>query len=40
MPFQEAASERINQAVTGREPAGKAIADLNALFLKSFARSG
>ena len=40
MPFQEAASERINQAVTGREPAGKAIADLNALFLKSFARNG
>jgi multiple sugar transport system substrate-binding protein len=36
MPFQEAASQRINQAVTGREPAAQAIADLNALFLKSF----
>ena len=36
MPFQEAASERINTAVTGREPASKAIADLNAMFVKSF----
>ncbi|WLR95054.1 extracellular solute-binding protein [Shinella zoogloeoides] len=36
MPFQEAASQRINQAVTGHEPAAQAIADLNALFLKSF----
>ena len=36
MPFQEAASQRINRAVTGREPAAQAIADLNALFVKSF----
>ncbi|WP_421580558.1 extracellular solute-binding protein [Shinella sp. M31] len=36
MPFQAAASERINQAVTSREPAARAIADLNDLFLKSF----
>jgi multiple sugar transport system substrate-binding protein len=36
MSFQEAASQRVNQAVTGREPAAKAIDDLNALFLKSF----
>ncbi|MCR6499453.1 extracellular solute-binding protein [Shinella sp. CPCC 101442] len=36
MPFQEAASQRINQAVTGREPAAKAVADLNDLFLRSF----
>jgi multiple sugar transport system substrate-binding protein len=36
MPFQEAASQRINQAVTNREPAAKAIADLNTLFVKSF----
>ncbi|UDF32886.1 UNVERIFIED_ORG: extracellular solute-binding protein (plasmid) [Roseateles sp. XES5] len=36
MPFQEAASQRINAAVTGREPAARAVADLNALFLKSF----
>ncbi|MDX3974635.1 extracellular solute-binding protein [Shinella sp.] len=36
MPFQEAASQRINQAVTGAEPAEKAIADLNDLFVKSF----
>jgi multiple sugar transport system substrate-binding protein len=36
MPFQEAASQRINQAVTSREPAAKAIADLNDLFLESF----
>lgn len=40
MPFQEAASQRINQAVTGREPAAKAVADLNAFFLKSFAGDG
>lgn len=36
MPFQEAASQRINQVVTSREPAAKAIADLNDLFVKSF----
>ena len=36
MPFQEGASQRINQAVTSREPAAKAIADLNDLFVKSF----
>ena len=36
MPFQEAASQRINQAVTSREPAVRAIADLNDLFVKSF----
>lgn len=36
MPFQQAASLRINQAVTGHEPAAKAIADLNDLFVKSF----
>lgn len=36
MPFQEAASQRINQAVTGREPAAKAVAELNDLFLASF----
>ncbi|MFB2549953.1 type 2 periplasmic-binding domain-containing protein [Ensifer soli] len=36
MPFQEAASQRINRAVTGREPARQAIADLNDLFLESF----
>ena len=36
MPFQEAASHRINAALTSREPAAKAIADLNDLFLKSF----
>lgn len=36
MPFQEAASQRINRAVTSREPAAQAIADLNALFVKSF----
>ncbi len=36
MPFQEEASQRINRAVTSREPAAQAIADLNDLFLKSF----
>jgi multiple sugar transport system substrate-binding protein len=36
MPFQEAASQRINQAVTSAEPAAKAVADLNDLFVKSF----
>jgi multiple sugar transport system substrate-binding protein len=36
MPFQEAASQRINQALTSNEPAAKAIADLNDLFRKSF----
>ena len=40
MPFQEAASQRINRAVTGREPAAAAVADLNALFLRSFAEGG
>jgi multiple sugar transport system substrate-binding protein len=40
MPFQEAASHRINQAVTQREPAANAIADLNALFLRSFFEGG
>ncbi|MDP9588649.1 UNVERIFIED_ORG: multiple sugar transport system substrate-binding protein [Shinella zoogloeoides] len=36
MPFQAAASERINRALTSREPAAKVIADLNDLFVKSF----
>jgi multiple sugar transport system substrate-binding protein len=36
MPFQEVASERINAAVTGREPAATVIADLNAMFVESF----
>ncbi|MGJ7038384.1 multiple sugar transport system substrate-binding protein [Shinella sp. BE166] len=36
MPFQEAASQRINRAVTSAEPAAKAVADLNDLFVKSF----
>ncbi len=36
MPFQEAASQRINQAVTGTERASVAIDDLNHLFEKSF----
>jgi multiple sugar transport system substrate-binding protein len=36
MPFQQAASQRVNQAVTGREPAAKAVADLNELFERSF----
>ncbi|AOF94204.1 ABC transporter substrate-binding protein [Sinorhizobium sp. RAC02] len=36
MPFQEAASQRINRAVTGREPAAKVIGDLNDLFVSSF----
>lgn len=36
MPFQEAASRCINRAVTSAEPAGKAVADLNDLFVKSF----
>jgi len=36
MPFQEAASQRINQALTSQEPAAKAVADLNNLFVKSF----
>ena len=36
MPFQEAASQRINAAVTGTEPASKAVADLNDLFVQSF----
>ena len=36
MPFQEAASQRINRAVSSREPAIRAIEDLNELFLKSF----
>lgn len=36
MPFQEAASLRINQALTSQEPAAKAVADLNNLFVKSF----
>ncbi|KRB59473.1 ABC transporter substrate-binding protein [Rhizobium sp. Root708] len=36
MPFQEAASQRINQAVTGTERAVVAIDDLNQLFEKSF----
>lgn len=40
MPFQDAASQRINQAVTGSAPASNAVADLNALFLKSFAGDG
>ncbi len=36
MPFQAAASERINRALTSREPAAKVIADVNDLFVKSF----
>ncbi|MEW9613067.1 hypothetical protein AB3G45_04335 [Shinella sp. S4-D37] len=40
MLFQEAASQRINRAVTGREPAAEAVADLNALFLRNFAEGG
>ncbi|WP_439615651.1 extracellular solute-binding protein [Shinella sp.] len=36
MPFQEAASQRINRAVTSAEPAAKAVADLNDLFVRSF----
>lgn len=36
MPFQELASRRINDAVTGREPAMRVVTDLNNLFLKSF----
>ncbi|MCQ4630325.1 extracellular solute-binding protein [Shinella sp. CPCC 100929] len=36
MPFQEAASQRINRAVTSAEPAVKAVADLNDLFVRSF----
>jgi multiple sugar transport system substrate-binding protein len=38
MPFQEAASQCINEAVTGRKPAARVITDLNALFAKSFRR--
>lgn len=36
MPFQQAASDRITDAVQGTEPAAKVIGDLNDLFLKSF----
>lgn len=36
MAFQEAASQRINQALTSAEPAAQTIADLNDLFRKSF----
>ncbi|MFK3664201.1 ABC transporter substrate-binding protein [Ochrobactrum teleogrylli] len=36
MPFQEAASERINKGLQGNEPAEQVIADLNRLFRESF----
>lgn len=36
MPFQEAASERINKGLQGNDPAELVIADLNRLFLQSF----
>lgn len=36
MPFQEAASERINKGLQGHEPAEQVIADLNRLFRESF----
>jgi multiple sugar transport system substrate-binding protein len=36
MPFQELASQRINQALRSNEPAAQVIADLNDLFHKSF----
>lgn len=36
MPFQEAASQRINVALTGKEPAEDAVRDLNDLFVRSF----
>jgi multiple sugar transport system substrate-binding protein len=36
MPFQQAASERINTALKRGEPAASVIADLNELYLKSF----
>lgn len=36
MPFQEAASERINKGLQGNDPAELVIADLNRLFRESF----
>lgn len=40
MPFQEAASQRINAAVTGSEPAASVVAELNELFVGSFRQDG
>lgn len=37
MGFQQAASDRINQGLAGRQPAGDVVADLNRLFRESFA---
>lgn len=36
MPFQEAASERLNQGLRRRENAASVVADLNRMFLESF----
>lgn len=36
MPFQQAASQRINAAVSGREPPKNVVDELNALFVASF----
>ena len=38
MTFQQTASDRINAGLTGREPAGTVIGDLNRLFRDSFIR--
>jgi len=38
MPFQHAASERLNNALLTREPGKKVIDDLNTMCRRSFAR--
>lgn len=37
MPFQNAAAERLNEALRGREGGRRCIADINAMFARSFA---
>ncbi|WP_189341905.1 MULTISPECIES: extracellular solute-binding protein [unclassified Mesorhizobium] len=37
MPFQQQASDRINEGLAGRQDAGRVVADINRLFRESFA---
>ena len=37
MAFQQQASDRINEGLTGRQDAGQVVADINRLFRESFA---
>ncbi|TIP69065.1 MAG: carbohydrate ABC transporter substrate-binding protein, partial [Mesorhizobium sp.] len=40
MAFQQAASDRINLGLTEKHDAGRVVADLNRLFVKSFPTPG